>query len=83
MLFYIKKNKKVVNEKIKNDEIFITERKANNVHIPYKIVGRRPGDIAECYADPSLANKELNWKTTKTLEDMCKDAYNFTKNRNR
>ena len=55
--------------------------KANNVKIPYKIVGRRPGDIAECYADPSLANKELNWKANLTLEDMCKDAYNFTKNR--
>lgn len=55
--------------------------KANNVHIPYKIVGRRPGDIAECYADVSLAEKELGWKAELNLEDMCKDAYTFTKNR--
>lgn len=53
--------------------------KANDVKVNYKIVGRRPGDIAECYADSSLAEKDLNWKATHTLEDMCRDAYNFTK----
>ena len=41
--------------------------------------GRRHGDIAICYADPSKAQKELNWKAELKLEDMCKDAYNFTK----
>ena len=54
---------------------------ANNIKVPYKIVGRRAGDIAECYADPSLAQKELNWKAELTLEDMCRDAYNYTKNK--
>ena len=54
---------------------------ANHVSVPYKIEARRPGDIAKCYADSSKAEKELNWKATLTLEDMCKDAYNFTKNR--
>ena len=54
--------------------------KVNNVEVPYRITSRREGDIAECYADPSLAEKELNWKATKTLEDMCKDAYCFVKN---
>jgi len=52
---------------------------ANNVKILYRITDRRPGDIAECYADSSLAEKELHWKAELTLEDMCRDSYNFTK----
>lgn len=54
--------------------------KANNVTIKYKIVDRRPGDIAECYANPSKALRELEWKAEKTLEDMVRDAWNFEKN---
>lgn len=42
--------------------------------IPYKILPRRPGDIDECYADPSYAFKTLGFKAEKTLEDMCRDA---------
>lgn len=42
--------------------------------IPYKIMPRRPGDIDECYADPSLAEKVLGFKATKTIDDMVKDA---------
>lgn len=42
--------------------------------IPYKILPRRPGDIDECYADPSYAYKTLGFKAEKTLEDMCRDA---------
>lgn len=42
--------------------------------INYKIAGRRPGDIGECYADPSKAERELGFKATHTLEDMCKDT---------
>ena len=57
--------------------------KVNNLKVNYKIVGRREGDIGECFADPTLANTELNWHAELTLEDMCKDAYNFTKNINR
>jgi len=49
----------------------------NNVKIAYEIVERRPGDIAECYADPTKEKKELKWEATKTLEDMCKDSWNF------
>ncbi len=48
--------------------------KAMGKDIPYQIVDRRPGDIAECYADPSLAYELLGFKATKNLEDMCKDA---------
>ncbi len=45
--------------------------------VKYKIAPRRPGDIATCYADPAKAKRELNWSTEKTLEDMCKDSWNF------
>ena len=49
--------------------------------IPYKFMPRRPGDIDECYADPSLAQEILGFKAEKTLEDMCRDAMNWqTKN---
>ena len=51
--------------------------KVNKVKVPYKIVDRRPGDIASCYSDPSLALKELGWKAELGLEDMMKDSYNF------
>ena len=51
--------------------------KVNNVKVNYKITERRPGDIAECYSDPTKAKEELGWEATKTIEDMCKDAYNF------
>ena len=54
-----------------------TFESVNNIKINYKIVERRPGDIATCYADPTKANQELDWYATKTIEDMCKDAYNF------
>ncbi|MCI9233748.1 MAG: UDP-glucose 4-epimerase GalE [Bacilli bacterium] len=54
--------------------------RVNGVKVPYKVVERRPGDIDECYADCSLAEKELNWKATMNIEDMCKDAYHFIKN---
>lgn len=51
--------------------------------IPYKILPRRPGDIDECYADPSYAERTLGFKAVKNLEDMCRDAMNWqTKNPN-
>jgi UDP-glucose 4-epimerase len=51
--------------------------KATGQAVPYKIVDRRPGDIAASFADPSKAEKELNWKAEKTLEDMCRDAWRW------
>ena len=56
-------------------------KKVNNVEVPYKIVDRRPGDIAACYSDPSKAEKELGFKATKTLDDMCRDGWNYQKNK--
>lgn len=58
-------------------DIIKTFEKVNNVKVNYKIVDRRPGDIASSYADVTKSYKELGFKTIYTLEDMCKDAYNF------
>ena len=54
-----------------------TFEKVNNVKVNYKIAPRRPGDIAACYANPDYAFNKLGWKAEKTLEEMCKDAWNF------
>ena len=54
-------------------------KKYNNVDVPYKIVGRRSGDIAACYADVSHAKDVLGWSSMYDIEDMVKDAYLFTK----
>jgi UDP-glucose 4-epimerase len=53
--------------------------KASGRHISYEITDRRPGDIAACFADSSRAKKELGWEATKSLEDMCKDTWNWQK----
>lgn len=45
--------------------------------LPYKIVDRRPGDIATCYADPTCAFEVMGFKCEKTLEDMCRDSWNW------
>ena len=52
---------------------------SNNIKVKYEITARRPGDIAECYADPTKAKEELGWTANKTLDEMCKDSWNFTK----
>ena len=51
--------------------------KATGKKVPYKIAPRREGDIAECYANPKKAEVELGWKAEKTLEDMCRDSWNY------
>ena len=53
---------------------------ASGVHIPYQIQARRPGDIATCYSNPQKAKQELGWEATRTLEDMCRDSWNWQKN---
>lgn len=53
--------------------------RVNGIKIPYEIAERRPGDIAECYADVSKAEKELGWKARRSLEDMVRDAWRFEK----
>ncbi len=54
--------------------------KVNNVPVPYKIAPRRPGDLATCYADPAKSREKLGWTAEKTLEDMCRDTWNWQKN---
>ncbi len=54
--------------------------KASGKPVPYKIRPRREGDIAECWADPSLALAELGWKAERGIEEMCRDAWNWQKN---
>ena len=53
---------------------------ATGVEVKYKIVERRPGDIATCYADPSKAKNDLGWEAKKGIEEMCKDSWRFTSN---
>ncbi|EKO3565309.1 UDP-glucose 4-epimerase GalE [Vibrio metschnikovii] len=50
---------------------------ANQCQIPYQLVARRPGDIAECWADPTKAQKELNWQATRTLQEMAQDTWRW------
>ena len=54
--------------------------KACGKEIPYVIDPRRPGDIAECYADPSKAKRELGWVAQYGIEEMCADSWNWQKN---
>jgi UDP-glucose 4-epimerase len=51
--------------------------KASGKKVPYKITPRRPGDVAACYADPTLAEKELGWKAQKGLAQMCEDSWRW------
>jgi len=54
--------------------------RASGRDIPYEITARRPGDIAACWADPSLAEKELDWKAERGLEEMCEDTWRWQRN---
>lgn len=50
---------------------------ASGIKVPYEITDRRPGDIAECYADPTKAEKELNWKAERNITQMCEDTWRW------
>jgi len=51
--------------------------KASGCEVPYEITDRRPGDIAACYADPTKAEQELNWKAERGIEEMCADTWKW------
>ncbi|GHC77273.1 UDP-glucose 4-epimerase [Nocardiopsis terrae] len=51
--------------------------RATGSPIPYEVVGRRPGDIAVCYADPSAAARDLGWKAVLTIDDACRDGWRW------
>ena len=61
-------------------ELVKTFEKVNNIKIPYKIAPRRAGDLDEFFADSYKAERELKWSTKKSIEDMCKDSWNYIKN---
>lgn len=61
-------------------EMVAAFEKASDKSIPYKLVDRRPGDIAECWADPAKAKAELNWVATRTLNDMTQDTWRWQSN---
>ncbi|GAB4060323.1 UDP-glucose 4-epimerase GalE [Uliginosibacterium sediminicola] len=50
---------------------------ASGRSVPYQIVARRPGDVAQCWADPALAERELGWRATRGLDDMCADSWRW------
>jgi len=50
---------------------------ASGKSVPYRVVGRRPGDIAQCYADPALARKIMGWQAQLGIDDMCADAWRW------
>ena len=62
-------------------DVLNTFMKVNNINVDYEIKPRRSGDIDACYADPNYAYLKLGWKAEKELDEMCKDAYNYVKNK--
>ncbi|WP_088330215.1 UDP-glucose 4-epimerase GalE [Lacimicrobium sp. SS2-24] len=51
--------------------------RASGKSVPFKVVSRRPGDVASCYADASLAEKELGWRAEKGIQQMCTDTWRW------
>src|SRR5690606_8597320 len=58
-------------------EVIHAFEKASGRKIPYDIVDRRPGDVAQCYADPTKAAAELKWKATRDLDTMMRDTWRW------
>ena len=58
-------------------EMVTAFEKASGEKLPYKIVGHRPGDLAECFADPSKAERELGWKTELAIDDAMRDTIKY------
>jgi UDP-glucose 4-epimerase len=58
-------------------EMVAAFRRASGREIPYRIVERRPGDIATCYADPSLAARLLGWRAERGIDEMCRDTWRW------
>jgi UDP-glucose 4-epimerase len=61
-------------------EVVSAFEKACGRKIPFQIVGRRDGDIAVCYADPSKANRELGWTAKRGIDEMCIDTWRWQSN---
>jgi UDP-glucose 4-epimerase len=61
-------------------EMLSAFEKVTGKHIPYTVSNRRPGDIGICYADPSKAEKELEWVAERGIEEMCRDSWQWQSN---
>ena len=60
-------------------EMIETFKRVNKCDIPYNILGRRKGDVDEMFSDTSKVKKDIGWEAKRTLEDVCRDGYNFIK----
>jgi UDP-glucose 4-epimerase len=58
-------------------EAIRTFEKVCHKSLPYKVIAKRPGDVASCFGDPSKALRDLNWKAVRTFEDACRDAWRW------
>jgi UDP-glucose 4-epimerase len=58
-------------------EVVAAFERASGREIPYRIVARRPGDIATSYADPDRARRELGWQAERDLDAMCADTWRW------
>ncbi|HPF71291.1 MAG TPA: GDP-mannose 4,6-dehydratase, partial [Candidatus Krumholzibacteria bacterium] len=58
-------------------EMVAAAREASGRDIPYKVVDRRPGDVAVCYADPTFAERTLGWKANRGIAEMCADHWRW------
>ena len=58
-------------------ELVAAFERAASLRIPYEITERRSGDVAETWADPSKASRELDWKADLTVDDMCADSWRW------
>ena len=58
-------------------EVVRAFEQASGRAVPYQIMPRRPGDVAQCYADPALARQQLGWQARRSLADMCADAWRW------
>ena len=61
-------------------EVVRAFEQASDQAVPYQIAPRRPGDVAQCYADATLAQQLLGWRAKHTLADMCADAWRWQSN---
>ncbi|MGI6679029.1 MAG: UDP-glucose 4-epimerase GalE [Dehalobacterium sp.] len=59
-------------------EMITAFEKSTGQKVPYRITGRRPGDIDACFANPGKAQRELGWKAEHSIEEMCRDAWRFS-----
>ena len=58
-------------------EMIAAFEKASGRQVPYEVVGRRAGDVAECWADPALARETIGWEASLSIEQMCEDAWRW------